>query len=238
MNFKKITTAIATSAIALSLAFTSVNPVSETVEAQASTATSYKATLYVKSYDGTLNVRKSASVKASKVVTLKNGVKVKTTLKKKVGKTSWVYVTAKGKKGWVNASYLSSKKSSIKKVSETSSDIIAYGEKFLGTPYVWGGTTPRGFDCSGFTGYVYKNALGKSLPRTSGAQYAASRHISKDNAQVGDLVFFSASGSRITHVAIYAGNNKLLHAAGNHVQYSNLYDGYWNVRLVGFGTFR
>ena len=230
MNFKKITTAIATSAVALSLAFTSVNPVSETVEAQASTATSYKATLYVKSYDGKLNVRKSASAKSAKIVTLNNGVKVTTTLKKKVGKASWVYISANGKKGWVNAAYLSSKKSSIKKVSETSSDIIAYGEKFLGTPYVWGGTTPRGFDCSGFTGYVYKNVLGKSLPRTSGAQYSASRHISKDNAEVGDLVFFSASGSRITHVAIYAGNNRLLHAAGITVYNTQTY-------MMATGTF-
>lgn len=235
MNFKGLTTAVTASALALSLAFTSVNPVNEPIQAQASEQQEdYSATKYVYSYDGSLNMRKSANVKSAKVQTLKNGKKVNITAKKVVGKTTWVYGTANGKSGWVNASYLTT----TKKVSADLSEVISYGEKFLGTPYVWGGTTPSGFDCSGYTSYVYKNVLGKSLPRTSGAQYAASEKISKDAAEVGDLVFFSGNGRSITHVAIYAGNNRLLHAAGKQVKYSNLYDGYWNKRIVGFGTFR
>lgn len=235
MNFKGLTTAVTASALALSLAFTSVNPVNEPIQAQASEQQEdYSATKYVYSYDGSLNMRKSANVKSAKVQTLKNGKKVNLTAKKVVGKTTWVYGTANGKSGWVNASYLTT----TKKVSADLSEVISYGEKFLGTPYVWGGTTPSGFDCSGYTSYVYKNVLGKSLPRTSGAQYAASKQISKDAAEVGDLVFFSGNGRSITHVAIYAGNNRLLHAAGKQVKYSNLYDGYWNKRIVGFGTFR
>lgn len=234
MKFKGLTTAVTASALALSFAFTSANPVNDTIQAQASEQEeAYTATKYVYSYDGTLNVRKAADAKSAKVQTLKNGKKVKLTAKKIVDGTTWVYGTANGKSGWMNASYLVS----TKKVSDVS-DVIAFGQKYLGTPYVWGGTTPSGFDCSGFTGYVYKNVLGKSLPRTSGAQYSASKHISKDAAQVGDLVFFSGNGRSITHVAIYAGNNKLLHAAGKQVKYSDLYDGYWNKRLVGFGTFR
>lgn len=235
MNFKGLTTAFTASALALSLAFTSVNPVNEPIEAQASEQQeAYSATKFVYSYDGSLNVRKAANVKSAKVQTLKNGKKVRLTAKKVIGNTTWVYGTANGKKGWMNASYLTE----TKKVSADTSNIISYGERFLGTPYVWGGTRPGGFDCSGFTGYVYQNTLGKSLPRTSGAQYSASKKISKDAAQPGDLVFFSGNGRSITHVAIYAGNNRLLHAAGKQVKYSNLYDGYWNKRIVGFGTFR
>lgn len=214
---------------------TTLSPIN-TIEAKAATTIAYKAKLYVNSSDGTLNMRKSASATSAKVQTLKQGKQVNISKKKVVGGTTWLYGTASGKKGWMNAKYLSTKR--ITQVSNSLSSTIAYGARFLGTPYVWGGTTPSGFDCSGFTSYVYRNAVGKSIPRTSGAQYAASKKISKSQLQVGDLVFFNTSGGGVSHVSIYAGNNKLLHAAGKSVKYSNLYDGYWNKRIVGYGTFR
>ncbi|MBM7699048.1 C40 family peptidase [Kurthia huakuii] len=214
---------------------TTLSPVN-TIEAKAATTIAYKAKLYVNSSDGTLNMRKSASATSAKVQTLKQGKQVNISKKKVVGGTTWLYGTASGKKGWMNAKYLSTKK--ITQVSNSLDSTISYGARFLGTPYVWGGTTPSGFDCSGFTSYVYRNAIGKSIPRTSGAQYAASKKISKSQLQVGDLVFFNTSGGGVSHVSIYAGNNKLLHAAGKSVKYSNLYDGYWNKRIVGYGTFR
>ena len=214
---------------------TTLSPVN-TIEAKAATTIAYKAKLYVNSSDGTLNMRKSASATSTKVQTLKQGKQVNISKKKVVGGTTWLYGTASGKKGWMNAKYLSTKK--ITRVSNSLDSTISYGARFLGTPYVWGGTTPSGFDCSGFTSYVYRNAIGKSIPRTSGAQYAASKKISKLQLQVGDLVFFNTSGGGVSHVSIYAGNNKLLHAAGKSVKYSNLYDGYWNKRIVGYGTFR
>ena len=214
---------------------TTLSPVN-TIEAKAATTIAYKAKLYVNSSDGTLNMRKSASATSTKVQTLKQGKQVNISKKKVVGGTTWLYGTASGKKGWMNAKYLSTKK--ITQVSNSLDSTISYGARFLGTPYVWGGTTPSGFDCSGFTSYVYRNAIGKSIPRTSGAQYAASKKISKLQLQVGDLVFFNTSGGGVSHVSIYAGNNKLLHAAGKSVKYSNLYDGYWNKRIVGYGTFR
>lgn len=146
-------------------------------------------------------------------------------------------------KTWVKLSgYGWTPKSNLKNyVSKTSSstfnDLTSYGSKFLGVPYVWGGTTPSGFDCSGFVGYVYKNVVGKTLPRTAAAQYSAAKKISKSQLKKGDLVFFNTTGG-VSHVAMYAGNDKLLHAAGKQVKYSNLYDGYWNKRIVGYGTFR
>lgn len=239
MTFTKTFTSLV---LALTVGFTGVATTTtlsaQPTTAQAATVTAYKAKLFVSSSDGTLNMRKSASASAALVQTLKNGKQVNINKKTVVNGTTWYYGTASGKSGWMNAKYFTTSKSTVTKVSNSLSAAISYGERFLGVPYVWGGTTPAGFDCSGFTGYVYKNALGKSLPRTSAAQYSASKKISKADLQVGDLVFFNTSGGGVSHVAIYAGNDKLLHAAGKQVKYSNLYDGYWNKRIVGYGTFR
>ena len=90
--------------------------------------------------------------------------------------------------------------------------VLREAAKLKGTPYRYGGTTPRGFDCSGYTGYVYKKA-GRKLPRTSRAQYSATKHITRRSAKPGDLVFFKSSGGGVYHVGIYAGGNTLWHAS-------------------------
>ncbi len=90
--------------------------------------------------------------------------------------------------------------------------VLREAAKLKGTPYRYGGTTPRGFDCSGFTRYVYKYA-GKSLPRTSRAQYRTVKHISRAAAKPGDLIFFKSSSGRVYHVGIYAGGNMIWHAS-------------------------
>ncbi|MEV0286289.1 MULTISPECIES: NlpC/P60 family protein [unclassified Kribbella] len=90
--------------------------------------------------------------------------------------------------------------------------VLREAAKLKGTPYRYGGTTPRGFDCSGYTGYVYKKA-GKKLPRTSRAQYSATKHISRSTAKPGDLVFFKSGGGGVYHVGIYAGGNMLWHSS-------------------------
>ena len=87
-------------------------------------------------------------------------------------------------------------------------DIVIIAKRYLGVPYVWGGTTPSGFDCSGFTQYVYRKA-GISIPRTSRSQYAFVTKISKSSARPGDLIFY---GSPIHHVAIYLGGGLMLDA--------------------------
>lgn len=103
--------------------------------------------------------------------------------------------------------------------------VVSTGEQYIGTPYRWGGTSPRtGFDCSGFVQYVY-NQQGVSLPRTSrqmaGAGIAVDPSIR--SLAVGDLMLF-AQGGRITHVAIYAGNYRIIHSSssGNGVRYDDL----------------
>lgn len=90
------------------------------------------------------------------------------------------------------------------------SDVLAVAARYVGTPYRYGGTTPRGFDCSGYVGYVYRQ-LGISLPRTANQQMGATRRITRSQARAGDLVFFVSAG-RAYHVAIYAGHNQIYDA--------------------------
>ena len=91
--------------------------------------------------------------------------------------------------------------------SKSGSSVLAVAARYVGIPYVYGGTTPRGFDCSGFTGYVYRQ-LGVSLPRTANDQLQATKRISRSQARPGDLVFF-VSGGRAYHNGIYAGGNMM-----------------------------
>lgn len=104
--------------------------------------------------------------------------------------------------------------------------VLSEASKVEGVPYVYGGTSPaQGFDCSGFTSYVFARA-GRTIPRTSAAQAAAAQRISSSQLQPGDLVFFTPSG-RVSHVAIYAGNGMVWEApsSGRQVRYAPI----WNV---------
>ncbi len=94
--------------------------------------------------------------------------------------------------------------------SASSNAVIAYASKFLGTPYLWGGTTPAGFDCSGFTQYVYRH-FGVSLGRTTKNQIKDGVAVSRDKLQPGDLVFYGQNGIP-SHMGIYIGNGKYIHA--------------------------
>src|SRR5690606_255041 len=84
-------------------------------------------------------------------------------------------------------------------------------KKYLGTKYVWGGESPKGFDCSGFTQYVFKNFKIK-LNRVSRDQAKQGTAVSKSNLKPGDLVFFATNGGSINHVGIYIGSGKFIHA--------------------------
>ncbi|MCM3693937.1 NlpC/P60 family protein [Neobacillus niacini] len=92
--------------------------------------------------------------------------------------------------------------------SATANSVIATAKQYLGVPYVWGGSTPSGFDCSGFTSYVFRS-VGISLPRTSSAQQNVGTRISLSQVQPGDLVF---RGSPAYHVGIYIGGGQYIHA--------------------------
>jgi cell wall-associated NlpC family hydrolase len=98
--------------------------------------------------------------------------------------------------------------------SPRGSAILAVAARYLGVPYVYGGTTPSpGFDCSGYVGYVFAQ-LGYRLPRTASQQMNATKRVSSADAQVGDLVFF-LGGSGASHVGIYAGQGMIYDAGSS-----------------------
>ena len=86
----------------------------------------------------------------------------------------------------------------------------------VGKPYVWGANGPDSFDCSGLVRYVYKNALGKDIPRVSEDQSKVGQAVSRENLQPGDLVFFDTMDKgKVSHVGMYIGNNEFIHAANS-----------------------
>lgn len=106
-------------------------------------------------------------------------------------------------------------------------------EAAIGTKYVSGGTTTNGFDCSGFTMYVF-DKLGIKLPHQSGAQYKMGSAVSRDDLRSGDLVFFNTSGRGVSHVGVYVGDGKFAHASSKRgVTISSLNDSYYVNRYVG-----
>ena len=135
-----------------------------------------------------------------------------------------------------------------KDLTRTMEQAVAEAEKQLGVPYVWGGTTPRGFDCSGFTRYVYSQ-LGYSINRTATAQLQDGIIVPREELMPGDLVFFSGTSGQAaiaTHVGIYVGEGRFIHAGSRGICYASLDSAYFassylcarRVILSGVAQFR
>lgn len=108
--------------------------------------------------------------------------------------------------------------------------VVQVAEQFLGLPYVYGGSTPAGFDCSGFTSYVFKQ-LGYDLNRSSYQQIDNGIPVSKSELMPGDLLLFKKQGAaRIHHVGIYVGNGMMIHSpqTGDVIKYTSIVTGYYN----------
>jgi hypothetical protein len=122
-------------------------------------------------------------------------------------------------------------------MSITGAAIVAEIEQFVGDKYVYGGTTPSGFDCSGLVQYVLQHLGVSGVPRTSEAQWAWVTHISKTELQPGDLVFaqFPGDNSSPGHVGVYVGNGQILSAEdpASGVGYASLDS--WASNIVGYG---
>jgi peptidoglycan DL-endopeptidase LytE len=113
-------------------------------------------------------------------------------------------------------------------------NLVAESKKYMGTPYVWGGTSPSGFDCSGYLNFVYAK-VGVSLPRTVAAIWGETKSVA--NPKVGDIVFFETYTSGPSHAGIYLGNNKFIHAGSSTgVTISELTSNYWKARYIGAKT--
>lgn len=113
------------------------------------------------------------------------------------------------------------------------SKLVSVVNAVKGTPYKMGGISTVGFDCSGFTKYVFKK-FGVNISRSSAAQYKMGTAVSKSNLKEGDLVFFNTFGKGVSHVGIYIGNGKFAHASSSKgIAVDNLNSSYYKKRYVG-----
>ncbi|MCY1276306.1 NlpC/P60 family protein [compost metagenome] len=115
-------------------------------------------------------------------------------------------------------------------------DVLFRALGLVGTPYRYGGNTPDGgFDCSGLIGYVYRDAAGVALPRSTRELLAMrTPRVPREALQAGDLVFFATSGSQVSHAGIYVGEGRFVHApsSGGTVRLDSLSTGYWQPRYL------
>jgi murein DD-endopeptidase len=116
--------------------------------------------------------------------------------------------------------------------------VVAAAAGMLGAPYRYGGSTPRGFDCSGLVYYAH-HQVGIPVPRTTGAQLDRARPVPLVDVRPGDVLFFELDGRKVSHVGIYAGAGNFIHApsSGKSVSYASLRSAFWSSRLTGAGRF-
>ncbi|MBH5318270.1 C40 family peptidase [Paenibacillus sp. GSMTC-2017] len=122
----------------------------------------------------------------------------------------------------------------VQAATPASIDLIESSKEYIGTPYLYGaqpGSTSA-FDCSSFTQYMFKR-FNIWLPRTSAAQASMGKKVEKNALSTGDLVFYKTNGKSISHVAIYAGNNQIIHSASSKgVSIANMNSTYWKNKYV------
>ncbi len=112
--------------------------------------------------------------------------------------------------------------------------VLKIAFSFKGVPYRYGGQSPKGFDCSGFTSYVFKAGAGISLPRSSQGQAKIGTAVSKDNLAPGDLVYFHTYRKGVSHVGVYVGNGNFIHASRSKgITVTNLSDSFYGPRYLG-----
>lgn len=199
------------------------------------TVTETSKTMYVST--DTLNVRDSWLSTSTKVGTLTRNQSVTVTGSCSNG---WYRIKFEGHTAYVSGKYLSdeagasSSSGSTSSASGTATDIANFAMSFVGYSYVWGGMSPStGFDCSGLMYYVLTQ-YGYSMKRVANDQMTQGTAISRDNLQVGDLVFFGY-GSYANHVGMYIGNGNFVHAStpSTGVRVNSLNETYYNTRYIG-----
>ncbi|MCI9156214.1 MAG: SH3 domain-containing protein [Lawsonibacter sp.] len=180
--------------------------------------------VYVRVVKGPLNVRSGPGTDYEKVDQLYTGKTIET----QGLQNDWYKIAS----GYISAEYVVQADPAE---ATKGQEIADYALQFLGCRYVYGGSSPKGFDCSGFTSYVYKQ-FGYSLNRTASAQLDNGTPVAKEDLQPGDLVMFKEGGSkRASHVGMYIGNGQIIHAstASVGVIISDLYSSYYVRTYVG-----
>lgn len=153
--------------------------------------------------------------------------------------SGWFKVSCRGDTGYILSDYIdlmsnnSADSISGNAVSYSEADaLLAYAKEFIGTPYVYGGSSPSGFDCSGFTSFVFKD-YGYNLKRTAADQLENGYEVSRDELLPGDLVFFKATSEAASHVGIYMGDNQFIHAASTGIRISSMNSDWYATTYVG-----
>ena len=182
-----------------------------------------------------LNIRSGAGTGCSVLNSVSGG----TVLELTGVQDGWYKVVHGGTSGYVSSDYItltSETPAATVAASSVGEEIAAYAQNFLGTPYVYGGSSPSGFDCSGFVTYVCKQN-GYSVNRTASAQMSNGTAVTKAQLQPGDLVFFNSGNSSklATHVGIYLGNGQFVHAStpSTGVIISDINSSYYSSTFVG-----
>lgn len=177
---------------------------------------------------GTINVRSGPGTDYDRITQVTTGKRV-TALSEENG---WYQVSFDSTTGWILGEYL---RDTADFDGTAGAQIVAMAMQYLGVRYRSGGSSPNGFDCSGFTMYLYAQ-LGYSLPHSATSQYRSCGYaVDKSDLQVGDLVFFSDSSHAIGHVGIYIGDGQIIHArySVGKVTIDSLSSSYYTRRYVG-----
>jgi cell wall-associated NlpC family hydrolase len=165
---------------------------------------------------------------------------------------AWYFVkTASGKKGYIRGDFLNELANPIVAANTRTAtgraissagfsydptnaiSVVAEAQRHIGTRYRWGGESTRGFDCSGFVRYVFRESEGINLPRTSREQAKFGLPVSRDELQPGDIVSFATGGgSRVSHVGMYIGDNKFIHSSSSRGVRIDTLTGYYAKRFV------
>jgi cell wall-associated NlpC family hydrolase len=140
-------------------------------------------------------------------------------------------------RGLIDAAQQASNAPLVQQVRDRASDLVLSAMNFLGVPYRRGGTTEAGFDCSGFTRHIFELSVGLVLPRRAAEQAKAPGllPVRRDELKPGDLVFFNTLRHAFSHVGIYVGEGKFIHAprSGSEVRVEDMRETYWAKRFNG-----
>lgn len=179
-----------------------------------------------------LNIRTEANTESDIMGQLVSGDEIDVV---ELTNDTWVKVRIGDRYGYVAREYLAVSRDAVRLGSRSGKrpvsqgqSVVEYAKQFIGTPYVYGGSSPSGFDCSGFVKYVYSH-FGVNLTRTSYSQVSEGTYVARENLQPGDLVFFG-SASNVHHVGIYVSDGNFIHAPkpGKTVRIETLDSGYYN----------